>query len=629
MSSIKFSIIIPAYNAEPYIHELLDRLDPQITDDVEVILIDDGSDKPIIKAYKWLTVVRQENAGISRARNKGLEIASGELIWFIDADDLVSQDAVKRILETFSTKAFDYIDLSWKSLEDNRFVFKLNSDKDSLSNPSACTRVFKRAYIGDTRFSEKKDACEDEDFTRRLEIRKAKHVCITEFVYFYRTETPNSNSKMFLNDEKTTKRIAYYFRHVTKDMTYLIDEIKKEDQTNEVFLLTNKNDLPELEKHCQVWCPPHPIRAMENRGEQTNLISVIPRTLQTQVVIYTSQTFEIGGIETFIYSFCKQMSKYYDIMVLYDSIATNQMIRLSEIVPVVKNKSYNIECDTLIINRISDKIPQNIKYKKVIQMAHCIKQEPEWHIPQDRDYIVNVSQASKDSFGDEAKDGIVIHNLTTPEKTQDALMLVSALRVGAPDKRGNDERCIKFAKLLDAAGIKYFWLYFGDKQMHKEPANMFYCGLRLDIKPFIAKADYLVQLSGSEAFSYSLIEALELNTPVIVTPLAQNDDMRIVDGENAYIVPFEVDGFDVEKILNVPKFEYKHDNKGIINQWRKLLGNTKPKQDYTPIKQIMVVVRREYYDLMLNETMKIGARRTIPYIRALELKSKGFVDIIT
>ena len=114
-------------------------------------------------------------------------------------------------------------------------------------------------------------------------------------------------------------------------------------------------------------------------------------------------------------------------------------------------------------------------------------------------------------------------------------MLISALRVGAEDKQGNDERCIKFANLLDKAEIKYIWLYFGNKPMKNEPANMHYCGLNLDIKPYIAKADYLVQLSGSEAFSYSLLESLECNTPVIVTPLAQNADMGIVDGENGFL----------------------------------------------------------------------------------------------
>ena len=52
--SVKLSIIIPCYNAEPYIYELLDCLDKQMTKEVEVILIDDGSKTPVLSNYKWL-----------------------------------------------------------------------------------------------------------------------------------------------------------------------------------------------------------------------------------------------------------------------------------------------------------------------------------------------------------------------------------------------------------------------------------------------------------------------------------------------------------------------------------------------------------------------------------------------
>lgn len=627
---MKLSIIIPCYNAEPYIYELIDCLDKQITDGVEVILIDDGSDNPIPrqKCYPWLSVYRQDNKGISASRNRGLELAKGEIIGFIDADDLVSKNYVSYILSR-ADEEWDYMDLSWKSLEDNRFVYKLNSDYDRLPNPSACTRVFRRAFIGDTRFPVKKDASEDEDFTRHLGLKNAKHVSATDFMYLYRTETPGSNSKRFLNDERTTKRIGYYFKIVTKDMDYLIKEFEKEDETNEVILLTERNDIPELEKYCQIWCPPRPIRVMESRGEPTKLFTIVPKPIRTQVVVYRSTIDVIGGIETFIYSFCKQMSKYYDITVVYDTISHEQLSRLVDICPVIKNNPATpIYCDTLIINSIGEKIPTNISFKQSVQMAHCIKQEPTWHIPQGRNHVVNVSQASKDSFGEEAKDGVVIHNLTDGAKVPKSLLLVSALRVGAKDKQGNDERCIKFAKLLDDAGIKYLWLYFGNRPMQKEPENMVYCGLRLDIKPFIAKADYLVQLSGSEAFSYSLLEALEVKTPVIVTPLEQNKDMQIVDGENAYIVPFEVDGFDVKKIMKIPKFEYKHNNVEIIKQWRSLLGNTKPKHDYKPKKDVLVEVIVEYKDLQRNELMKIGKKCSMKYPRALELQAKGFVKIL-
>ena len=137
-----------------------------------------------------------------------------------------------------------------------------------------------------------------------------------------------------------------------------------------------------------------------------------------------------------------------------------------------------------------------------------------------------------------------------------------------------------------------------------------------------------MQLSGSEAFSYSLLEALELQTPVIVTPLEQNKDMRIVDGENAYIVPFEVEGFDVKKILKVPEFTYKHDNATIIKQWRKLLGDSKPKGNYNPKQEVEIEVIREYRDLMLNELLPVKTRRTMKFARALELVDKGLVRMV-
>jgi hypothetical protein len=263
-------------------------------------------------------------------------------------------------------------------------------------------------------------------------------------------------------------------------------------------------------------------------------------------------------------------------------------------------------------------------------MAHCIKQESSWHLPQDRDYIVNVSQASKDSFAEEAENAVVIHNLTDGVKAHKALLLVSALRVGAQDKLGNDARCIKFAKMLDEAKIDYIWLYFGNRQMSGEPENMIYCGQRTDIRPFIAMADYLVQLSGSEAFSYSLLEALICRTPVIVTPLAQNAEMGIVDGLNAHIIPFNVEEYDVKKILRIPRFKYEYDNQAIIEQWRELLGDTIPHRNYRfePKRDVVVEVTMQYRDLERNELMLPGKKCEMKYMRAIDLQNCGFVRIV-
>ena len=160
---------------------------------------------------------------------------------------------------------------------------------------------------------------------------------------------------------------------------------------------------------------------------------------------------------------------------------------------------------------------------------------------------------------------------------------------------------------------------------------MHYCGAKTDIRPYIAKADYLVQLSGSEAFSYSLLEALELKTPVIVTPLAQNKDMNIIHGENAYVFDFDVTKWtdeQIKQIVHIPQFKYKHDNEQIIQQWRKLLGDSKPARNYKPKKSVQVLVVKEYRDMQREELMKPGTRCEMKYARALDLQGCGFVRIL-
>ena len=99
MAQIKYSVIIPVYNAQKTLKRCLDSLLQQTREDVEIILINDGSSDrswEIIQNYKNrfpdIKAVNQANAGVSAARNKGLDIARGNYITFVDSDDYVSQD---------------------------------------------------------------------------------------------------------------------------------------------------------------------------------------------------------------------------------------------------------------------------------------------------------------------------------------------------------------------------------------------------------------------------------------------------------------------------------------------------------------------------------------------------------
>ena len=83
--------------------------------------------------------------------------------------------------------------------------------------------------------------------------------------------------------------------------------------------MTEHNELPELEKYAMVMKPQH-VKGTELRGNATPLFQKIELPKKTQVVIWTSHAYKIGGLETWIYNFVKTMHKLYDIIVMYDDI---------------------------------------------------------------------------------------------------------------------------------------------------------------------------------------------------------------------------------------------------------------------------------------------------------------------
>ena len=134
----KVSVIVPVYNVEDYLRECLDSLINQTLEDIQIILVDDGSkdNSGIIcdeyaKKDSRISVIHKENGGQSSARNAGLEIASGEYVLFVDSDDYIVENA----LEVLFGNAYEYdvdiihgdIDNDRERLEDESFR-KLDCD---------------------------------------------------------------------------------------------------------------------------------------------------------------------------------------------------------------------------------------------------------------------------------------------------------------------------------------------------------------------------------------------------------------------------------------------------------------------------------------------------------------------
>ena len=112
----KLSVVVPVYNALPYLALFLDSLIAQDSNDVEFILVDDGStdgSPDVLANYarcdSRMRVVRRENGGVSHARNTGISAASGEYLMFADADDLIAPDFCSAMLTRIEADNLDLL----------------------------------------------------------------------------------------------------------------------------------------------------------------------------------------------------------------------------------------------------------------------------------------------------------------------------------------------------------------------------------------------------------------------------------------------------------------------------------------------------------------------------------------
>ena len=621
---IRLTIVIPAYNAEPYLSELLDCLAPQITDEVEVIVIDDGSRQQVKTDYKWCKVIRQENQGVGSARNLGIDKAQGEYVSFIDADDLVSKDFVSKILEKTKSHKYEVLEFSWKSLTTKMWniTHKLENDKNRLPNPSVCTRAFKRSFIGKTRFNIKKDSTEDEDFSRKMGyLGHEKDIdvgVIPDFMYYYRDDVPMSKTKKYAKGLMNTKRVIYYYDHVDADRTDILDQIKKDDEVNEVFLMTYRCDIPGMDRWCQI-IKPRSEWAHIIKGEKTDKIILRKPPVRTQVVIYRRHINTVGGLTTFFRHFIDELGDKYDITLLCRSITETSFAEFMPKVRIIADtiqretdgrlipinaggSAQPIVCDSLLIPSMLDPLPTNVTADKIIRMVHTCKTQSDWEVPKDYDELLWVSETAKRSF--KGEDGIVLHNMIKAPD-QRALILVSATRFPAPDKGDIERRMRRLSRMLNEAKIPHIWLNFSDGALQDPPAHFYNMGSSEMMPQIIKAADYVVSLSDSECWSYACLEALTAGTALICTPFPSTVEMGVQDGVNAHVIPFNMD-FDVTKLLKVPKFKYEYDNESIKKEWMRILGNTKPRHDYQPDKMVLVEVLEEFRDTLLDKIMPVG-----------------------
>lgn len=150
----KVSVIIPIYNAEHFLHECLDSILRQSYRIFEIICVNDGSkDRSgcILDEYaahdNRIIVIHQENSGVSAARNRAMEVATGDYIMFIDSDDWIEEETINETLQYCISNSLDICSFSYIS-ELGKIHTKHALYEDSKVFDEQATKIVARRIIG-------------------------------------------------------------------------------------------------------------------------------------------------------------------------------------------------------------------------------------------------------------------------------------------------------------------------------------------------------------------------------------------------------------------------------------------------------------------------------------------------
>lgn len=210
-NNVRISVIIPVYNAADSIRNTVDELMRQDFPSFEVVLVDDGSTDgsslvcdDLASVYEGVRVIHKPNGGVSSARNVGLDAASGEYVMFLDADDVLKPDTLKKmaaldadmvmggfekvvdseVIEVnmpFLLKKYEGADEICRFLDDNI------GEKDSFLLNSSCFKLYRRELIeaNSHRFDESLRYGEDKIFVFGFLRHVTSAATLPESVYEY------------------------------------------------------------------------------------------------------------------------------------------------------------------------------------------------------------------------------------------------------------------------------------------------------------------------------------------------------------------------------------------------------------------------------------------------------------
>ncbi|RLD59735.1 MAG: glycosyltransferase family 2 protein [Bacteroidetes bacterium] len=268
----KVSILIPLYNSEKYISETINSCLKQIYKNIEIIIVDDGSqDNSYEIARKFenknVIVVKQQNKGASAARNKAFEISTGNYIQYLDADDLLSEDKIEDQIEIFKENGESIVTAcSWGDFYGDIEKTKFNKTelwqnlkpvewleiawKNRYMMQPACFLTPRKIIEKSGGWDESLTLNDDGEFFCRVILQSSK-VVFTEGKVFYRRNVENNlSSRSSYKDAKSQldSCISYQNNIFKVERTERIKSALANNYINFIYIFYRYPDLVKIAK---------------------------------------------------------------------------------------------------------------------------------------------------------------------------------------------------------------------------------------------------------------------------------------------------------------------------------------------------------------------------------------------
>ena len=236
------SIIVPVYNVEQYLPRCLDSILAQTFTDFEVIAVDDGSPDncgQILDEYaqkdERIKVIHKENGGVSSARNAALDVAQGEYIGFVDADDYVAPDMYKCLINSAKSGNdditicgyYEVIDAEIKNVaicENEHYITSregiIGLIKDDAYRGYLCNKLYKKELFDGVRCPEM--IVMEDIYVNHILFKKAKNIHLLKQSLYYYVRRKDS-----VTMRKQTKTNVALYRYYTHMHDRLIDDFRE------------------------------------------------------------------------------------------------------------------------------------------------------------------------------------------------------------------------------------------------------------------------------------------------------------------------------------------------------------------------------------------------------------------